>query len=216
MKINGQDAGLFVVATGVEGIVVSTKSAQRLGLSSLAQISVDTAEGPVKSDLFEVARIDVGEAWLGRMLVSALDLSDLSEKSGVEISGLLGSGLLEHLPFALDMRDGTLTFYSRAHFTPAPGEGLRLLMLDGAHIPAIETTIAGQTQALLQIDTAQEPSLTIQPYFTRAQGGPSPQHYFSRNILGPGGFHVWAQWALKDVMVGGHSCGSQPAWMDMK
>lgn len=113
--VNDSEQGLFVVDTGAQGNLISTRVAERVTqMDKDKWAKVTGINGKVKS-VYAPSYVDLG---FGRFHqpdadVIALDLSTMSRDTGTEISGFLGFSLLSHLDIRIDYRDGLIDFSRR-------------------------------------------------------------------------------------------------------
>jgi hypothetical protein len=127
VKINGEDAGWFKIATGWVASCIDPRVAARLSLPVISPTGLLPENGsrqgggrPVwfRADVLECGGARAESVWLGEK-----DLTDLSagalETYGQGIAGVIGWDLLRSLPFFLD--EGALKLPGSGKPSPKPG-----------------------------------------------------------------------------------------------
>ncbi len=115
VNVNESEPGLFIVDTGAQANVISTRLAE-----SVTQVDRDSwakvtgINGKVKK-AYVPSYVELG---FGRFRqpgaeVVAIDLSNISHDTGTEISGFLGFSVLGYLDIRIDYRDGLIDFAHR-------------------------------------------------------------------------------------------------------
>ena len=129
VRINGHDAGLFLIDTAFATTSVDREMVSQLGLRTVAPAPMRLAAQPA-GDYVEVTELSVGPAVgstpaapifasPGRTIALAADLRPVLAQSGIKVSGILGNDLLKTQPVTIDFRAATLTFYDPARFATA-------------------------------------------------------------------------------------------------
>lgn len=121
VSIGGQGAGWFIVDTGASTTALDAAIADRLHLKPALDrtLRVNGAAGGQFKDAQAVFLRDLqlGSLRMPATLGVRADMGWLSSMLGSEVIGCLGNDVLGQAPFALDPREGTLTFYRPDHFT---------------------------------------------------------------------------------------------------
>ncbi|HEX4794594.1 MAG TPA: ankyrin repeat domain-containing protein, partial [Humisphaera sp.] len=212
--VNGREGGWFLLDTGCTGIALDKKLAQKLALPSMGEVSVNTNTGETRAAAYEIDRIDIGPVWMGHTVAFAADLSEVNKSSGMELSGVLGSDLLELLPCTLDMRQANLVLHDRAHFVP-PKEQAIPLSFAGLGIPAIEAMVEGRYRALLSIDTGANGDVELNATFVRAHEGFLPRrHSIAQKQFTVAGSGYGGSTELNALTIGSHSVRRADALFD--
>jgi tetratricopeptide (TPR) repeat protein len=108
-KLNDQSPFLFILDTGAQMSMVSLAAAKRVGKVSEMQGQMRGIGGKVKN-VYRAEDVHLQFAnfrqKMGTMI--SLDLTHMSDTSGLELSGFLGFGLLYMMDITIDYRDGLL------------------------------------------------------------------------------------------------------------
>lgn len=164
MRVNGADVGWWVIDTADPGIVIDAAVAQRLGLPVVSKVWGAGRDDPDAS-LVLVDKLQVGDAPARRHLAVATDLSQQGRPAGVNISGILGWGFLQDQPFSIDFRAAALKLFAPGAvlIPPKPDYEGTLRLVRGA--PTIHGEIAGLHSGWFTIDSGEESSLVLEPWF---------------------------------------------------
>lgn len=106
-KLNGARDAKLIVDTGAEITVLSHAVAMDIGLlpsSVVATVTLNTAGGSVRADVFRVSTVSVGTAEVRNVPAAVHDLPDAP--TGVD--GLLGLTFLDQFLVTLDAQKGEL------------------------------------------------------------------------------------------------------------
>jgi ankyrin repeat protein len=129
VRINGHDAGPFLIDTAFATTTLDKDAVRMLGLPTIAPAPLHLGEQP-SGDYVEVAELSVGPAAgptpaapvyasPGPTIALAADLRPILAQYNLKISGIIGNDLLKTQPVTIDTRAATLTFYDPARFASA-------------------------------------------------------------------------------------------------
>jgi len=108
-KLNDKSPFLFILDTGAQTTLVSLAAAEQVGKVGSIDGEFRGIAGKVKK-VYRAPDVNLQFANFRQKMawIYALDLKNLSDESGIEISGLLGFRLLYQLDIRIDYRDGLL------------------------------------------------------------------------------------------------------------
>jgi len=111
-RVNDSKPMLFGLDTGAFNNLLSLRVARQVGkVSSEDRVRVRGVSGEVKNVYSsEKATLSFGHLQQANLEIIALDLSTVSRRTGTEVSGFLGFGMLRLLDVKLDYRDGLVDF----------------------------------------------------------------------------------------------------------
>ena len=128
MRINGKDAGQFLINTAYPTTTLDRDMAKSLGLATIAPAAARVGEQP-PGDYVEVADLSLAApgpaapasaaVTTGRTVALATDLRSAVAGYGFTVAGVIGNDLLKQQPVTLDTRAATLTFYDPQRFASA-------------------------------------------------------------------------------------------------
>jgi hypothetical protein len=131
VKINGQDAGKFLIDTGTFDVIVSDKVANRLKLPALSHSSFQGPGGKQPSSERKIKSLAVGTGMSsvvfedkmilpprpkGDWTAVAADMKPWSDSLKLPISGVIGCDILYQMPVSINPLKKTLTFFNRHKF----------------------------------------------------------------------------------------------------
>lgn len=206
VRINGQDAGWFLVDTGAAGTVVSRTVADGLKLPVLGRAGTGrTAAAGAQGDVAEVREMVVGPAGravtVGRDVALVTDTTALGGLLGAKVDGILGGTFLGELPFALDYRTGTLTVYDRAAFDrdgadparprrlvpPADPLAIGPVLVRKRHVPAVAARVDGH-EGWFVVDTGHQGGVRLSgPFEKQFRAAFESSDRIRIAVAGPGG-----------------------------
>jgi clan AA aspartic protease (TIGR02281 family) len=111
-RLNGTRDVKLIVDTGAEIMVLSHAAAMDAGLlpsQTVTTVTLNTAGGSVRADVFRVGSVSLGKAEVRNVTAAVHDLSDAP--SGID--GLLGLTFLDRFLVTLDMQKGELQLMPR-------------------------------------------------------------------------------------------------------
>jgi len=111
-RLNGARDARLIVDTGAEITVLSHAVALDAGLlpsQTVATVTLNTAGGSVRADVFRVGSVSLGDAEVRNVTAAVHDLSD----APAGIDGLLGLTFLDRFLVTLDMQKGELQLKPR-------------------------------------------------------------------------------------------------------
>ena len=161
-QINGQDVGFFVVDTGASATSIARDVADRLKLQVVGEGIGSDISGTHRSVIFRAKSMRIGDennyVTMGPVDLYASDLQVWRAKFGPRFAGLLGGNAWQALPFQVNYRKQTVTFYDREHFAPPkPARKVLLTVNNGtAYVPA---TVNKRIKGLVMLDTGFEGGL---------------------------------------------------------
>jgi hypothetical protein len=162
VKVNGT-AATFLLDTGSEYSLVSTRLARAIGLNAEPRGAREFADG---------VTLDVGPLTLGGQRVMVMSF-DTYQARGRQIDGLLGFDVFERCPVRIDWRARTLTFWTRDTFTP-PETAVAVPIEFSGRLPVIATVLQLDPPltltARLMVDTGASQSVMLRHPFAAARG----------------------------------------------
>jgi hypothetical protein len=195
VRINGRDAGYFLIDTGAAITVIDRAVARRLKLPSGGQLALSGVAGTQPAARSRVETLQIGsapnEARMAAHEVVVADLSDWKSSLGPRFGGVLGGTLWNELPLEIDYFARRLTFFSRPQFVaPDDSRLVSLKWFDGR--PAIASRIAGRRPVYLLLDTGHQGGLDVTRSFAEAHRdvfdhGSRPRQPVTRISHGIGG-----------------------------
>lgn len=108
VRINGQDAGYFLVDTGSNYITVDTGVADSLKLPDKGPLSSFGVGEGQKTHVREIRSFSIGDASLTKDLILSRDLGHFSRLYGLKFSGILEPDLWKQSPFTIDRQASTI------------------------------------------------------------------------------------------------------------
>jgi ankyrin repeat protein len=112
VTLNGKSVGWFVIDTGASASGINAKLAQRLSLPLI--ISTHVNGTPATSHA--LAEYNVGGIRITQHLIFAHSFQGLNESGKLNFAGILGGDVFGKMPFSIDYKKQTLTFYQRHAF----------------------------------------------------------------------------------------------------
>ncbi|MGB6045443.1 MAG: aspartyl protease family protein, partial [Pirellulales bacterium] len=170
-KINGQDAGFFMLDTGAVLNILDPTTAARLGLEGSGEGIAFGVGGAQQGKYLQVKSLRLGDetdyVTLGPHTMTTMDVSHLKQLFGERFSGLLGTPLWEKLPYTLDYEQSHVKFYSRESFSP-PKDAVEvpLKIVDGW--PTVPAQVNQKFDGTLLLDSGHEGGLDIAATFAAA------------------------------------------------
>lgn len=102
VTIDGQDAGYFIFDTGAGGTVISNATADRLKLERFGKLPMVGVGGTIETNMVRPRSMTVGPMTIDGPLMTTLDTEFLTKAMGVEISGIVGYGLMHRAILEVD------------------------------------------------------------------------------------------------------------------
>jgi ankyrin repeat protein len=163
-SVNGQDAGYFLADTGAYCNVLSTAAARQLGLEETGQWHIAGFGGSDKAGICKVDSLSLGDLELQNHSLTVYHLGGVGEEAGLPMSGLLGAILWGRLPFTIDYRNATITFYPAETFEPPPQAHKEQLKVINGH-PAVKCRLDDKTDGWFLLDTGADGHVSVdEPY----------------------------------------------------
>jgi hypothetical protein len=127
VKINGQDAGKFLLDTGAFDVIVSTKVADRLKLPELGRSTFQGPHGKQSASTRKLKSVGLGTVEFedkmilpprpkGDWTAIAVDMKPWEDSLKVQISGVIGCDILYQMPVSINPLKKSLTFFNRHKF----------------------------------------------------------------------------------------------------
>ena len=177
VRVNRLSAGYFHVDTGAPGNLIDQSVANRLLLprGPAGRISgVGGSGGSIRAR--RVLRLSVGKMTLGGHWVVGYDLQMLRKATAADVRGLLGGALWSRLPFTIDHRANTITFYRRETFRPPEGAAeLALRIMDNK--PHVKGSLNGRAEGWFLLDTGHSGSTVVRSEFLKQHEISAPVRY---------------------------------------
>ena len=118
-KINGTDAGYFLLDTGSYINSVSSETATDFRLPADGFVHVVSRSGEEKLIGRRINRLSIGEVEFGPHRLGE-EAWTIQTRPDVKIAGYLGAPFFKQLPFTIDYGRSTLTLYNPKTFMPPP------------------------------------------------------------------------------------------------
>lgn len=170
-KINGQDAGFFMLDTGSVLNILDPVTAARLGLEGSGQGHAVGVGGVQQGKYLKVDSLRLGNGTnfviLGPHTMTTMDVSHLKKLFGERFSGLLGTPLWEKLPYTLDYQESQIKFYRRDSFQP-PKDAVEVPLKISDGWPTVPAQINRKHDGTLLLDSGHEGGLDIGSVFSAA------------------------------------------------
>lgn len=160
VKINHDDAGLFMLDTGSNKTVVRPLLADDLALPLGSSGTVDGIGGRENFVSRHVDSVTAGDLLLDCKQVATLDLYRFNDSFSSYLHGIVGYPALGRAPWSIDYQRSLLTVYRPGTFRPEPRETSHRL-LPYHRLPAIRATIGHGQDVLLIIDTGADTHITL-------------------------------------------------------
>ena len=162
VTVNGA-AATFVLDTGSEYSIVSTRLAQKLGLRTERRGARDFADG---------VTLAAGPITLARQVVMVMPF-DTFYARGRHIDGFLGYDLFDRYAVKIDFRGRTLTCWDARAFTP-PNAAVEVPITFAGRLPVVAGSLRladGRTfSARLMVDTGASQSVMLRHPYATAHG----------------------------------------------
>jgi len=158
-RINGRDAGYFLLDTG------SSRSALTYGLEGafdLPQGRPGVAHGVGGTQSFTAKQADdlaIGDLSLGAAELAVVRLQRLTQRVS-PFSGIIGFGTIASIPFTVDYQASTLTAHQPAGFNPGPDSTPYPLKVHH-NVPLIRVKLGDNHAVWLLIDTGSDSHITL-------------------------------------------------------
>jgi ankyrin repeat protein len=170
VRINGQDAGHFIVDTGASGIVVDAKLAQRLNLPWVWHVEGRGVNGTIQVPVRGIESLAFGAASMPGLWAGEVDFEGIGERLDVHPGGCLGQPVFSALPVTVDWRGGTLTFHDRGAFKPPAGASAFELRFDKG-VPAVRGIVDGRHELWFDLDTGGSGAIVVSESMLRLHPG---------------------------------------------
>ena len=123
VKINGTDAGKFLLDTGCTDVVISPALAEQLKLQEVGQTSLQAPGGKLHATKRRIKSLTLGDAKFedSNMLperkdnwnILAADMKPWQDAVGVPIAGVIGCDIWYQMPVQWDVNDKSVTLFNR-------------------------------------------------------------------------------------------------------
>jgi ankyrin repeat protein len=178
VRIDGKDAGWFVVDTGASCTAIDKGLVKELGLRHVRDSETNVPSGSANTELVSYSELDVGPVSLRQGLAMAFDSPSISRKEKFKVSGVLGNDLLREQPFAIDFPASTLTLFRTQSFVPPRDvEAQPLTVRYGC--PTVHGRVEGNDGSFL-LDTGDAGGLTIHNRFLWEHHWAEPSNHFAK------------------------------------
>jgi hypothetical protein len=118
VRINDQEAGLFLIHTGAKNSVIDPALATKFQLPVIQKVMLSTPEGRSAANYYRLKNLGLGSVQISLNLVG-MDLSRHRQSMGTDrLQGILALDVLEQFPFLYDHRHRRLTAYEPKSFVP--------------------------------------------------------------------------------------------------
>ncbi len=167
-RVNGEEAGWWLVDSGADGMLIDERLADRLGMEVLGESRSTGADGRPRRATWRRGRsFTIGRLTYRDPLFLALDLSDSTAPPGEHRSGVIGNDVFARAVVEYgDDGDEVAICDPRLYRAPARTPWQPLDYID--QTPAVRTRIEGNRIGLFQIDTGAAGSVDFYRPFVEA------------------------------------------------
>ncbi|MFI5320845.1 MAG: aspartyl protease family protein [Myxococcota bacterium] len=167
VKLAGRAVTLIVDTGGLN--VVTPELARELGLPVHGEIEGrGVGEQKVDVGVTQVARVEIGGAFLENQTFYVFPLGPLAAVEGRDAAGLIGYEVFRRFTARIDYDERQLTLYDPARFT-YQGPGVAVPIAFDDHTPRVEAEVDG-LRGWFDLDTGSRSSLTLAAPFVEAHG----------------------------------------------
>src|SRR5690349_20659160 len=160
VRIDGKDAGWFVLDTGAPRVALDIRAAERLGIAALG-----TSNAGRKVARF--GTIEVGEAKLASSFGVLINMPESSVKGEHDVAGLLGGSFLREAPFTIDFADLALTLHDPATFRAPAGAAGPFPFATESEFLLLRGKIEGYDASFMLDTGLRDEAVVLRPYVTR-------------------------------------------------
>lgn len=157
VRVDGKEAGWFIIDTGATCTIIDQSVAKRIGLETDSRVDFSAPSKGIHGGLVKYRDLEVGPISMHHGIAGATDLTLFN--TNLPLAGVLGDDLLRELPVTIDYRSATLTLYRRKDFKPPHSESFALTM--DADKPVVDALIDGRSLPIM-IDTGADSAFDIQ------------------------------------------------------
>jgi ankyrin repeat protein/predicted esterase len=169
VKINGQDAGYFLIHTGVPASMIDIETAKRLSLPVVGQAQIASDGAARQVPVHQINSLQIGDVTVGPHAILSNDLRQIKATLGEEFGGILAVSLWSQAPFTVDYNAPAIVFYERSSFKPPAGAVAEALqMQDG--LPSVACKFGGKEPGRVLLDTGSTVFMTVAGPFAQAHG----------------------------------------------
>lgn len=141
VRVNGSEPLWFGLDTGASATVISTTTAEALGLKMEGSGRTTGAGGQVQSSTVRGVRLDIGSARLEGLDAMTLALTSIENASGHRMDGILGFEFFRRYVVELDYERLLINLYEPAGFVYA-GRGESLPLTFALNHPYVHAKVA--------------------------------------------------------------------------
>ncbi|MCK5058614.1 MAG: aspartyl protease family protein [Candidatus Aminicenantes bacterium] len=141
VRINNSSPLTFGFDTGVDGTVINSTTANRLGFKPGEQISVKGASGSVTASLIRNKNLRIGHLKINGAILHEISLENIEGGLGRDIDGLIGGILLRNYPLKIDFDKKVIEIYSFEHFNYDGRGGTVPFRLAGQAMPLVSAEL---------------------------------------------------------------------------
>jgi len=159
-RVNGQDAGVFLIDTGSTQSIISLTTASGLNLPKGRPGVTNGIAGQETFIHAQVQTLSIGELLLHGRELPMLNLHRFHRPLGEIVGGIVGFSAFGGVPFTIDYQPPSLTVYQPSRFQPHPeAQAHRLWLYRG--IPVIRAVVGNGHAVWLMIDTGSDKQVTL-------------------------------------------------------
>jgi hypothetical protein len=167
VKLAGRAVTLLVDTGGINAL--TPELARELGLEVRGELEGrGVGEQKVDVGIAQVARLEIGDAFLENQTFYVIPLGPLSAVEGREALGIVGYEVFRRFVTRIDYDERRLTFNDPARFTHQ-GPGVAVPIAFDDHTPRIEAEVDG-LRGWFDLDTGSRSSLVLAAPFAAAHG----------------------------------------------
>jgi len=167
VKLAGRVVTLLVDTGAINA--VTPELARELGLEVSGELEGrGVGEQKVDVGIAQIARVEIGDAFLENQTFYVIPLGPLSAVEGRAAPGIVGYEVFRRFVTRIDYDERRLTFHDPAHYT-YQGTGVAVPIAFDDHTPRIEAEVDG-LRGWFDLDTGSRSSLTLAAPFVTAHG----------------------------------------------
>ena len=159
-RVNGQDAGLFLLDTGSTLNIIGQGVAARLHLPSSGRGTVIGIGGEERFTYRRIQSLSVAGLDLEHRVLASLNLHRFTRPLGVPVNGVLGCRAFQSLPITIDYESATLTIHRPGSFR-GPVDVPAVPLVSYAGLPSVEAEVGKAHRVWLVLDTGAHVHVTL-------------------------------------------------------
>ncbi len=188
----------FLVDSGAQNIVLDSRVADQLKLTSVGNLEASGAKRTGGLGLVSIPSFSIGPGTLRNLVAASIDLHQ-STDGAFAIDGILGYPFFATTMVTIDIAGRTMTFGAPGSLKPT---GEKLAVDVDRQIPEVRLLINGTVEAPFIVDTGNAAEVLLYKPFVDRHGGIVPFSSNTRNSFGIGGMTESYRTTLDEIDVG--------------